>query len=85
MSVDTHLAFSITRTLLTKYDPRAQQLAQKPGVTGATISRIKSHAGNPIQNTIQALGSVFHLFPGELLKRAAVVQFVSGTPQLQSG
>jgi transcriptional regulator with XRE-family HTH domain len=74
MSDDTHFDFSVIRTLRTKHGLSALQLAEKAGMTRATIAKIENGEGNPTLETIQALSSVFHLSASELIKLAEVVQ-----------
>ena len=74
MSDNAKFDFSVIRTLRTKQGLTAEQLAQKAGMTRATIAKIENGDGNPTLDTIQALSSVFHLSSSELIRLAEVVR-----------
>ncbi len=74
MTDNAKFDFSVIRTLRTKQGLTAEQLAQKAGMTRATIAKIESGGGNPTLDTIQALSSVFHLSSSELIRLAEVAR-----------
>ena len=74
MSDDTQFDFSIIRTLRLKKGLTAEQLAEKAGITRATVAKIEGGDGNPTLDTIRALSNVFHLSSSELIRLAEVVQ-----------
>ena len=74
MSDNENFDFSIIRTLRMKSKLTAEQLAQKSGVTRATIAKIEGGDGNPTLDTIQALSSAFGLSSSELIRLAEVAR-----------
>lgn len=69
-----HFDFSVIRTLRRKRGLTAEQLAQKAGLTRATVSKIEAGEGNPTLETIEAIGNVFQLSASELLRLAEIAQ-----------
>ncbi|MBM9616172.1 helix-turn-helix domain-containing protein [Desulfobulbus rhabdoformis] len=74
MSDNTHFDFSIIRTLRLKRGFTAEHLAEKAGLTRATIAKIEGGEGNPTLDTIRTLSNVFQLSASELIRLAEVDQ-----------
>ena len=72
MSDNTQFDFSVIRTLRQKRGLTAEQLAEKAGMTRATVAKIEAGDGNPTLDTIRALSNVFHLSSSELIRLAEV-------------
>ena len=64
--------FSIIRNLRKKWGLTAEELAAKASITRATVAKVEAGNGNPTIETIRALGRVFHLSAGELIRMAEV-------------
>jgi XRE family transcriptional regulator, regulator of sulfur utilization len=74
MSDNAQFDFSVIRTLRLKKQLTAEQLAQKAGITRATIAKIEGGDGNPTLDTIRALSSVFQMPSSELIRLAEVAR-----------
>ena len=66
--------FSVIRTLRLKRGLTAEQLAEKAGLTRATVSKIESGEGNPTLVTLDAISSVFQLSASELIRLSEIAQ-----------
>ncbi len=74
--------FSIVRNLRMKRGMTAEALAQKAGITRATIVKLESGKGNPTVETLGAIGRVFQLTASQLIQMAETCATESGSPTL---
>ncbi len=70
--------FSILRNLRKKLGITAEQLAERAGLTRATVAKIEGGKANPTMGTIEALAGVFQLTPSELVRVAEATRFEKG-------
>ncbi len=77
--------FSVIRNLRRKWGLSAEELAGRANLTRATVAKIEGGTGNPTIETIAALGNVFELSAGELIRMAELAQCETGrTKRLRS-
>ena len=74
--------FSIIRTLRQKRGITAEELADRAGITRATVAKIESGDGNPTISTLDAISGVFQLTPSDLVRMAetAVCEIAAAGP-----
>ncbi|MBI4768790.1 MAG: helix-turn-helix transcriptional regulator [Deltaproteobacteria bacterium] len=65
---------SVIRNLRRKMNITAEELAEKAGITRATVAKLEKGQGNPTIETLDALSQVFQLSAGELIRLAEVSQ-----------
>ena len=66
--------FSVIRNLRMKWGITAEELANRAGLTRATVAKIEAGDGNPTIETIEGLSRVFQLTSSELVRLAEVTQ-----------